>query len=40
MDKPISNKVAHFYSGQNQPSGALLLRRLVRFKSGVDNCPA
>ncbi len=29
-------KVAQFYSGQTQPSGALLLRRLVRFCSGVD----
>jgi hypothetical protein len=31
MDKPKPNKMAHFYSGQIQPNGALLLRRLVQF---------
>ena len=36
MDKPKSNKVAHFYSGQIQQCGALLLRRLAQFYSGVD----
>ena len=36
MDKPTSNKAVHFPSGQNQPSGALSLRRPVRFCSGVD----
>ncbi len=36
MDKPKPNKVAQFCSGQIQPSGALSLRRMVRFWSGVD----
>ena len=36
MDKPTSNKVAQFYSAKIQKSGALLLRRLVQFYSGVD----
>jgi hypothetical protein len=36
MDKPKPNQVAHFYSGQILPSGAVLLRRPVPFYSGVD----
>ena len=37
MDKPALPKVVHYYSGQNWPDGALLLRRLVQIWSGVDN---
>jgi hypothetical protein len=37
MDKPKPNKVAQFYSGQIRQNGALLLRRLAQFCSGVDN---
>ncbi|MFT5786891.1 MAG: hypothetical protein ACI9KK_002252, partial [Ascidiaceihabitans sp.] len=32
-------KVAQFYSGQIRQNGALLLRRLAQFCSGVDIAP-
>jgi hypothetical protein len=36
MDKPVYRIVAQFYSGKIRQNGALLLRRLAQFYSGVD----